>query len=205
MQTVRGNRKINVRSLVVTAVLGAVAAVLMQIEVPIPALIPSFVKLDISELPALIAAFSLGPVSGIVVCLIKNVFSLFTTSTGGVGELCNFLLGVSFVLPAGLIYKTGKTKKSAIIGSVIGAAIMALMSLPINYFITYPMYTTLYFGGNIEAILDMYRAILPGTDSLWKALLIFNMPFTLCKGLIDALITAIIYKKISPVIKGSNI
>lgn len=204
METYAKSRKFNVRSLAVTAVMGAVASVLMMIDIPIPALIPSFVKLDISELPALVATFSMGPLSGVAVCLIKNIVNVLSTQTAGVGELCNFFLGACFVLPAGIIYKRSKTKKGAIIGSVIGALIMAVMSLPINYLVTYPMYTSMYFGGNVEVILDMYKKILPSTKTLWQALLIFNLPFTLVKGLLDALLTALIYKKISPIIKGTS-
>ena len=97
-------RKSNVRWLAVTAILGAVAAVLMMLSISVP-IIPSFVKLDFSELPALIAAFAMGPVSGVGVCLIKNLVNLPTSYSAGIGELCNFLLGVAFVLPAGLFYK----------------------------------------------------------------------------------------------------
>ena len=68
-------------------------------------LMPSFIKLDLSELPALIAAFSMGPLSGAAVCLVKNLVNVMFTTTGGVGELSNFLLGCFFVVPAGLIYK----------------------------------------------------------------------------------------------------
>ncbi len=100
-------KKVNTRKIAMTAILGAVATVLMFISFSLP-IIPSFVKLDFSELPALIAAFTMGPVSGAVVCLIKNLVNLPFTSTGGVGELCNFLMGVTFVVPAGLIYKFRK-------------------------------------------------------------------------------------------------
>ena len=100
----------NVRYMSVTAMLSAVAFILMFLDFSVP-FMPAFIKMDLSELPALIGAFSMGPVCGILICLIKNVLHLFITTTGGVGELSNFLLGVAFVLPAGLIYRHKKPQK----------------------------------------------------------------------------------------------
>ncbi len=196
----RGARQANVRKLVVTAILGAVSAALMFIAVRVP-LMPSFIQLDASELPALIAAFSMGPLSGVGVCLIKNLVHLLATTTGGVGELSNFLLGAAFVLPAGLVYRVKKGRIGALAGSLAGALCMALCSLPVNYFITYPFYAMLM---PMEAILDMYRAINPHVRSLMDALVWFNMPFTFCKGLLSVAITFLIYKRISPIIKGTR-
>ena len=121
----RTEKKLNVRNMTVTAMLSAIAYILMFLDTSIP-IMPSFIKLDLSELPALIASFALGPVYGVIVCLIKNLFSLIGTQTGGVGELANFIIGASFVLTAGIIYHTKKTKKRAIIGSIIGAVVMGM-------------------------------------------------------------------------------
>ena len=115
---------------------------------------PSFIKLDFSEVPALIASFSMGPVSGVLVCLIKNLINVTMTTTAGAGELSNFILGVLFVVPAGLIYKFKRTRIGALIGSVVGAVIMGLMSLLTNYYIAYPVYENFM---PIEAILSMYQ------------------------------------------------
>ncbi len=121
------NSVTNVRKLTGTAMLGAVAAVLMYLEFPIP-IMPSFVKLDVSELPALLAAYAYGPVSGIAVCLIKNLIKLPSTSTAAVGELFNFVMGALFVGVAGFVYKRSKTRRSALIGAGAGALVMALVS-----------------------------------------------------------------------------
>lgn len=193
-------RRVNTRSMAVTAVLGAVSAALMFVAFRVP-LMPSFIQLDVSELPALIASFSMGPLSGVAVCLIKNLVHLLVTTTGGVGELSNFLLGAAFVLPAGLIYRTHKDRKGALIGSLAGALAMALCSLPSNYFITYPFYAMLM---PMEAILDMYRAINPNVKTLTDALVWFNMPFTFVKAMLSVAITFLIYKRISPIIKGTK-
>ena len=191
---------LSVRKLAMTAMLGAVASVLMLIEFPIPFLIPSFVKMDISELPALIASFSIGPVSGVVVCLIKNLVNLPFTGSGGSGELCNFLLGCAFVIPAGVIYRLKKTRVGALIGSLCGAACMALISFPLNLFITYPFYSQFM---PIETILQQYQALIPAVNSLEACLLIFNLPFTLLKGLLATALTFLVYKPLARFIKGS--
>ena len=103
MMSSKINKK-GIRYLTVTAMLSSVAYVLMFIDFPIPFLIPSFIQMDISELPALVGSFAMGPMCGILICLVKNLLHLFITTTGGVGELSNFLLGIAFVLPAGIIY-----------------------------------------------------------------------------------------------------
>ena len=190
--------------LAVAAMLSAVAFILMFMEFPIPALIPSFIKLDISDLPELLAAFALGPVYGIVVSLLKNIlFSvLHGTSSAYVGELSNFLLGSIFSFTAGLLYQrfqNHKSRKGALIGAVSGAALMALLSVPLNFFIVYPAYVVCYHMP-MEAIIGMYQAILPSADSLIKCLLIFNVPFTFCKGMIDVVLCFLIYKPLSPLL-----
>ena len=156
-------KKNTTHNLTVAAMLSAVAFILMFIEFPIPMLIPSFVKMDFSDLPA--------------------------------------LLGAAFSAAAGFIYKRNKSRKTAIMGAVAGAVVMALFSVPSNYFITYPAYVTFYHMP-LEAILGMYQAILPSADSLIKCLVIFNMPFTLVKGLLDAALCLLIYKPLSPILHG---
>ena len=190
--------RVNVRKLTMTAMLSAVATVLMFLSFNVP-LMPSFIKLDFSELPALIASFAFGPVCGVTVCLVKNLVNLLFTPTGGVGELSNFLLGACFVLPAGLIYKLHKGRRSALIGSLIGAAAMAVVSVFSNYFVVYPIYTAFM---PMETILGMYRAINPNVQTLWDALIWFNMPFTFVKGLCSVAIAFVIYKPLSPILKG---
>ena len=194
--------KFNTRYLVVTAMLSAVAFVLMFLEFPIPALIPAFIKMDLSDLPALIGSFSMGPLSGIIISLLKNLLHILIkgTSSAGVGELANFLMGAVFSALAGVIYKLHKSRKGAIIASVAGAVAMGLVSLPINYFITYPLYAGMF--GGMEAIVGAYQAILPSVDSVVQCLIIFNIPFTIVKGLLCALVCFFIYKPLSPVLHG---
>ncbi len=195
-------KKQNVHNLTVTAIMGTIGFILMMLEFPLSFIIPSFIKFDFSELPALITAFSIGPFWGVAVCLIKNLLHLFVGSTAGVGELSNFVLGAVFVFVAGAVYKRKKTRRGALIGTLAGAFSMAFISVLTNYFFVYPIYAKMLIP--MEAIIGMYQAILPSVDGLFEALLIFNFPFNLVKGLIDAAICFLIYKKLSPVLKLSK-
>ena len=193
--------KNHIRELTVTAMLAAVATVLMFLDFSLHMFIPGFVKMDVSELPALLASFSLGPVYGVAVCLIKNLLNLiFHGSTGGIGELCNFLLGAAFVATAGIIYRRSKSRKTAVIGCLVGAAVMAVVSVPVNYFISYPVYAKMF--GGIDAILAAYQAINPNVDGLLQCLVVFNLPFTFVKGLLDSVLCFLIYKPLSPILHG---
>lgn len=191
-------KRSTLRYITATAVLSALSTVLMMLSFSVP-FMPSFLKLDFSELPALIASFSMGPVSGVLVCLIKNLLNLPFSTTGGVGELCNFLLGACFVLPAGLIYRFRKNRRAALLAALLGALVMAFASLPLNYFISYPMYMKFL---PLEQIIGLYQAIFPGVNGLFQCLLIFNVPFTFLKGLLDTILTFLVYKRISPLIHG---
>ncbi len=189
-----------IKKMTSTAMLAAVATVLMFFSFNVP-LMPSFIKMDLSELPALIASFAFGPISGMTVCLVKNLINVFFTTTGGVGEISNFILGTTFVVPAGIIYQKIKTKKGAIIASFVGAASMAILSIFSNYYLVYPVYTAFM---PMEAIIAAYKAINPNVETLWDALIWFNMPFTFIKGMISVVITMLIYKPIEPILKGKR-
>ena len=194
-------KKKNLRMIAVTAIMSALSAVLMFVEFSIP-IMPAFIKLDVSELPALITSFTFGPVCGVAVFLVKNLIHLFVTSTFGVGELSNFILGAIFVFVAGMFYKHKHNHKYALIGAMAGDLAMEVLCFFVNLFFVYPLYIKLMLPE--EAILGMYRAILPSVDSLWKAILIFNVPFTFVKGLISVAITFIVYPKLSPILKGKK-
>ena len=196
-------KKDTTHNLTVAAMLSAVAFILMFIEFPIPMLIPAFIKMDFSDLPALLGAFALGPVYGVIISFMKNLLHIVIkgTSTACVGELSNFTLGAIFSAVAGYIYKHHKSRKTAIIGAVAGAVAMGVLSVPSNYFVVYPAYVQFYHMP-LEAILGMYQAILPSADSLIKCLILFNLPFTLVKGLLDAVLCMLIYKPLSPILLG---
>ena len=193
-------KRTDTRKLTSTAMLAAVSTVLMFFSFSVP-LMPSFIKMDLSELPALLASFTFGPMAGVSVCLVKNLINVFFTTTGGVGEVSNFLLGSMFVAPAGFIYQKMRTKKGAMFASIVGAATMAGLSLLTNYYIVYPVYTNIM---PLEVIIGAYSAINPRVTDLWQALLWFNVPFTFIKGMVSVVITMLIYKPLSPILRGKN-
>jgi len=190
-----------IRYMAVSAMLSAVSIVLMQFDFSVP-IMPSFIKMDLSDLPALLGAFSMGPAYGVLIALVKNLLHLLRTSTGGVGELSNFILAAAFVLPAGLIYQKHKTKKRAIAGALTGAVLMALISIVSNYFIVYPFYTKFM---PMESIIAAYQALpVPvKPQNLLECLVLFNCPFTFVKAMLSVVVTFLIYKPLSPIIKGT--
>ena len=192
-----------IRALAVSSIMGAVGFILMLLEFPLPFIIPNFIKFDFSDFPALVTAFAIGPLYGVLVSLIKNLLHLFVTSSAGVGELSNFMLGAVFCLVAGLVYKRDKNRTSAFIGCLSGSVAMGILSVVFNYYIVYPFYVG-FFGMPMEAIIGMYQALLPAANTLIKALLIFNLPFTVCKGIIVSVLCFLLYKKLSPIIKPKS-
>lgn len=191
-----------VRTITGTAMLTAVGVALQYIEISIP-IIPSFIKLDFSDLPELIGAFAYGPTAGVLICLLRNLIHMAVSQSGFVGELSNFILGSVFAIVAGLIYKKNKTKKGAVIGGTSGALAMAGISVFTNYFIIYPLYYSV-LGFPEEAVLGMYQALLPSVKNIFEALLIFNLPFTFVKAMICVVIAMIIYKPLSKLLKGKE-
>ena len=193
------SKKLNIRALTLTGVMGALAFALMMLEFSIP-IMPAFIKLDFSELPALITGFAFGPLWGIAVCFIKNLIHVFISSTGAIGEISNFVLGAVFVGVSAIIYKNKKNKKWALISCVIASAVMAVFSVFSNYFVVYPLYVKV-LGMPEAAILGMYQAILPSVDNLFEAIAIFNLPFNFVKMMLVSVICFAIYKRISPIMK----
>jgi len=191
-------KKLNIRKMTVTAVLAAVSTVLMFLNFSVP-FMPPFIKMDLSEFPALLASFALGPVYGVIVSAIKNLVNLPFTTTLGVGELSNFLICSMFVFPAGCIYKFNRNRKGAYAGAVIGAVLAALLSVFTNYYIVYPFYTTVM---PLENIIKAYQLINGNVENLWQAITWFNLPFTFIKCMLSVIVTFLIYKKLSPLLKG---
>ncbi|MCI9565214.1 MAG: ECF transporter S component [Eubacterium sp.] len=191
------------KNLVLMAIFSALAAVLMLLEFPLPFIAPSFYEIDLSEIPVLIGSFIMGPVAGVIIEAVKILLTLLIrgTDTAYVGELANFIIGCCFIVPAGVIYKKNKTKKSALIGIATGTMLMAVAGVVINYAILIPFYVKA-FGMPLDLILDMGAKINPLISNKWTFVLICVAPFNIVKGIIDSLITALVYKRISTFIKG---
>lgn len=177
------------------AILGALSAVLFPLEIPIVA----FYKLDFSTLPALLGAFSMGPLPGLAILLIKDLSRLVYSSSMYVGELADFIMSAAFILPASLIYRKHKTRKTALVGMAVGTLCMIVVSVLVNWKMMIPFYMTA-FHMDMEAIIGMARKALPFVDTEWKVLLYVTAPFNLLKGFVLSLLTFVLYKRLSPML-----
>lgn len=190
-----------IRTMAQVGMLGAIAVVLMLFEIPLP-FAPSFYEIDFSEVPVLVGSFTMGPIAGITIELIKILLNLAIngTTTAGVGEFANFLIGCAFIVPAAVIYKRKRTRTGAIIGMVSGTVFMAVVGCFLNAYLLLPAYAKA-FGMPIEALVDMGALVNSQVHSLATFVIFAVAPFNLLKGVLVSLIVFIIYKKISPVLR----
>ena len=189
---------LSVRTISMTAMLSAVAYLLAFVEFSVP-LSPSFARMDLSDLPALIGAFAFGPLSGLLIELVKNTLQLLTTSTGGIGEIANFLMGAFYVVTAGFIYKRHKTKKTALIAWILASVVMGIAAALANYFILLPLFESFM---PLDQLIASFAEPLPFIHTKLDVVLFNAFPFNLLKGLVIGGVTMLIYKKLTPVLKG---
>ena len=191
------------RKVAVIGVFSAISGVLMLFEIPV-VFAPSFYKFDFSELPALIGAFAYGPVAGVMIEFVKIIVKLILkgTSTAFVGELANFIVGCSLVLPASIIYAMNKTRKTAIAACITGTICMTIVGSMFNAIYLLPKFAEM-FGMPLEAIVEMGTAVNPHITSVSTLVLMAVVPLNLIKGGVISLITILIYKKISHILKGN--
>lgn len=189
------------RKLAILAILTAMAAVLMALEVSVP-LMPPFLKFDFSELPVLIGAFAFGPVSAIMIELVKNLIHLPLSTTAGVGQLANFVTGVFFAGSAGLVYRFFKTRKGAVLSLVVGTLVMTVGTSFFNYYVLLNLYVLLA-GFPMEAIIGMAAKVNSKVADKETLIIWAFVPFNLFKGMVVSLLTLLIYKPISKLIHKS--
>lgn len=192
------------RMIAFSGMFAAIAAVLMYFEIPLP-FAPVFYKLDFSEVPVLIGTFCFGPVAGAVIEALKILlkFVIKGTSTAGVGELANFAVGCALVVPAGIVYKVMKSRIGALIGCITGTVVMIVLGCLINAYVLLPFYANA-FQMPIEALIEMGTAVNPAINSLMTFVLLAVAPFNLLKGVLVSIITFLLYKRISRLVKGAN-
>ena len=189
------------RRVAIVGVFSAIAAVLMLFELPLW-FAPSFYEMDFSEIPVMICAFSMGPVAGVAAELCKVLLKLVLkgTTTAFVGDFANFVVGCSLVLPASIVYYIKKSKKSAMLGLGLGTVIMTIFGSAFNALYLLPKFAELY-GISMEAIIGMGTAVNASIDSVWTLVFFAVVPFNILKGLIVSVVTVLLYKHISPILK----
>ena len=191
----------NVRTMAQIGMLGAVAMVLMFFEIPLW-FAPPFYKIDLSELPVLIGCFAMGPVAGVLIELVKILLYVVVhgTTTAGVGDIANFLIGCSFIVPAGLIYRRMTTKKGALIGMAVGTAVMTVLGCVLNAYVLLPFYAAA-FGMPMDALVQMGTAVNAGIQDVFGFVMLAVAPFNILKGILVSGLTLSlihIYNRISP-------
>lgn len=195
-----------VRKMAMIGMFSAIAMILHLFDFPIP-FAPPFYKLDFSELPILVGAFAFGPAAGVMMEFLKILLKLLVkgTSTAFVGDLANFAIGCSFILPASVIYAFGKKKKSAIAGCVIGTVILTVFGTAFNAVYLLPAFSVL-FGMPLESILQAGAAVNPlaNGNSIVNFVIVCVAPMNLIKGAMASFVTMLIYKKLSPILKATN-
>ncbi len=197
-------RILSTRKIAVIGMFSAISAILMMLEIPV-IFAPGFYKFDFSELPALIGAFAFGPVAGVMIEFVKIIIKLLFkgTSTAFVGELANFLVGCSLILPASIIYLFKKNKKTAIVSCVAGTLVMTIVGTLFNAVYLLPKFAQMY-GMPMEEIIAMGTAVNSHITSVTSLVMFAVAPLNLIKGASVSLITILIYKKLSPILKGSH-
>ena len=197
----RTQNRFGIRTIAQVSMLSAIATVLMLFEIPLP-FAPAFYEIDFSEVPVLVGCFVMGPLAGAVIELVKILLNLVIngTMTAGVGEAANFLIGCALCVPAGLIYKRNRTRKTAIIGMLTGTVFMTIIGCVLNAYILLPTYATA-FGMPLDSLVEMGTAVNSHITSLSTFVLFAVGPFNLLKGVLVSLIVFLIYKKISPIFR----
>ncbi|MDO4345024.1 MAG: ECF transporter S component [Eubacteriales bacterium] len=196
--------KSNVRNMVIIAMLGAVSMILRLFDFPLW-FAPSFYEIDLSEVPVMIGTFALGPAAGALIELVKNLLKLVVkgTNTAFVGDLANYLIGCALVVPAGIIYKRKKSKKNALIAMAVGTLFMTVVGCFVNAYVLLPAYGKA-FGMPIDALIAMGTAVNPAIKGLGTFVILAVAPFNIIKGIVVSAVTFVLYKYVSPILKGQQ-
>lgn len=186
----------------ICGLMSALATILMMIEIPL-FFAPTFYKLDFSEIPVMIGTFTLGPVAGVIIELVKVLLKLVFkgTTTAFVGDLANFIIGCSMVVPASIIYYRKKTKKNAILGMCVGTGIMSVFGSLFNGIYLLPKFSQIY-GLPLDTIIAMGTEVNGHINSVTTLVIFAVLPFNILKGIIVTVITMLLYKRISPLLKS---
>lgn len=199
-QTTKKTKLLSTSTLVQISILSAIGYMLMFISIPLPMLFPDFLKLDISDLPALLGGVALGPMAGVTIAFLKNLLQIVTgmSTTGGLGEFASFLIGGSFVFAVSYIYSKKMGLSGVIIGLISGIVVMTIVGCISNYFIILPFYNTI--GWPIEAVVSMGAAINPAINSKLSFVIWMVAPFNILKSVLMSLLTLLMYKKTEKVL-----
>lgn len=201
----KGKKKkiLTTRMVAVSGMFSAIAVVLYVFDFPLPFLAPDFYKVDFSELPVMIGTFAFGPVCGVLIEFCKILLKLLIkgTTTAFVGDLANFAIGCSLLLPASAVYEFVKTKKGAVLGCVAGSLCMTVFGSMFNAIYLLPKFVELYGMPSIDTIINMGSAVNPAITNLTTFVCLAIAPLNLLKSGVISIITMLTYKPLSPILK----
>jgi len=185
-------------ALVKIGMLSGVAVVLMLLDFPIPSLFPSFLKMDFSDVPAIIGTFAMGPVAGVIIELVKNLLKLIIgTNTAAVGELANFLVGTCYILPLGLVYQRWPNRRGVLLGCSLAVVSMTFFGSLLNYLIFIRAYAWA-LNVPIDNFVKLAAKINPAVENLGTLVVYAIAPFNLIKGIIMSVLGYSLYKVLTP-------
>ena len=201
MNKVNTSTMIRTKDMTKVAMLSVIGFVLMYFQLPLTFVAPPFMKLDISDLPVLMGAFTMGPVYGIIIAALKNLMHIIFkgTMTAGVGELSNFIISSTFAVISSYIYRKHRTYKGAVLSMTVGVVAMTILAMASNYFVVFPLYGKVM---PMDAIIAMGSAITPKITGLFTMMIYSVLPFNLIKGFTTSAVMMLVYKKISPLFKN---
>ena len=201
MNKVNTSTMIRTKDMTKVAMLSVIGFVLMYFQLPLTFVAPPFMKLDISDLPVLMGAFTMGPVYGIIIAALKNLMHIIFkgTMTAGVGELSNFIISSTFAVISSYIYRKHRTYKGAVLSMTVGVVAMTILAMTSNYFVVFPLYGKVM---PMDAIIAMGSAITPKITGLFTMMIYSVLPFNLIKGFTTSAVMMLVYKKISPLFKN---
>lgn len=197
--TIKKQKLMSTNTMTKVAILSAISYILMFISLPIPGIFPDFLKLDISDVPAIFGGMSLGPVAGFTIVLIKNLFQAMTASTTAwIGETANLLIGGSYVVIVSLVYRHKKNIRGLLIGFILGTIAMIIVGCLTNYYMLLPFYAKVM---PMEVIINMGNIINPRVTDLGSFVIWMIAPFNLIKAILISIVTLPLYKKMEVILK----
>lgn len=197
--TIKKSGLSSTKTIAKVGVLSAIAYILMFISIPLP-IFPSFLKIDLSDIPAIFGGMSLGPMAGLAIVIVKNLLQGITASTtGGVGEFANVVIGGSYVLIICLFYRKLKSTNGVLAGGLLGIVAMTIMGCIMNYYIMIPLYATVY-GMPLDQIVQMGTVLNPKVTNLMTFVIWMIAPFNILKAGIMTAVTLPMFEKMEKIL-----
>lgn len=190
------NRILSTQKMVRISILAVIGAILTILNMDVPGF-PTFLSIDLGNIPAVIGAITMGPLPAVFIELIRNLIKfILDSSTGGIGEFANFMMGIGYIIPFAIIYNKMPNKKGFLIGAIIGTIIMTIMGAILNYFVLIPLFSVLM--GGLDLIISMASMANSSITDLRTLILLAIIPFNIFKGIVITVVGYLLYRSLKP-------